>query len=286
MDATFLWKFKSENWSRLVVSDSATPWAVCSLPGSSVHAIFQAIVLEWIAISFSRGSSQPRDRTQVSRIVDRRFTVWATREVYERSKVLSKYYYCCLVAKVCDSLGTPWTVACQAPLSMASPRQEYWSELAFPSPGDLPVSGIKAASPAFSSVCHSVVSDSLRPHGLQHARLPCPSPTPRLAQTHVHRVGDAIQPSLPLSSPSSPAFNLSQHQGPFQWVSSSHQVAKVLELQLQHQSFQWILRNDFLYYGLVGSPCSPRDSQESSPACRWILYHWAMGETPADIKAY
>ena len=50
----------------------------CSLPGSSVHEIFQAIVLEWIAISFSRGSSQPRDQTQVSRIVDRRFTVWAT----------------------------------------------------------------------------------------------------------------------------------------------------------------------------------------------------------------
>ena len=49
----------------------------CSLPGSSVHGIFQAIVLEWIAISFSRGSSQPRDRTRVSRIVDRRFTVWA-----------------------------------------------------------------------------------------------------------------------------------------------------------------------------------------------------------------
>ena len=53
----------------------------CSLPGSSVHRIFQAIVLEWIAISFSRGSSQPRDRTRVSHIVDRRFTVWATREV-------------------------------------------------------------------------------------------------------------------------------------------------------------------------------------------------------------
>ena len=53
----------------------------CSLPGSSVHGIFQTIVLEWIAISFSKGSSQPRDRTQVSCIVDRRFTVWATKEV-------------------------------------------------------------------------------------------------------------------------------------------------------------------------------------------------------------
>ena len=63
-----------------------------------------------------------------------------------------------------------------------------------------------------------------------------------LAQTHVHLVSNAIQPSHPLSSPSPPAFNLSQHRGLFQWVSSLHQVAKVLELQLEHQSFQRILR--------------------------------------------
>ena len=61
-----------------------------------------------------------------------------------------------------------------------------------------------------------------------------------LTQTHFHWISDAIQPSHPLSSPSPPAFNLSQHWGLFQWVSSSHQVAKVLEFQLQHQSFQWI----------------------------------------------
>ena len=65
-------------------------------------------------------------------------------------------------------------------------------------------------------------------------------------QTHVHWVGDAIQPPHPLSSPCPPDFNLSQHQGLFQWVSSSHQVAKVLEFQLQHQPFQWIFRTDFL----------------------------------------
>ena len=64
-------------------------------------------------------------------------------------------------------------------------------------------------------------------------------------QTHVHWLGDAIQPSHPLSSPSPPAFNLSQHQGLYQWVSSSHQVAKVLEFQLQNQSFQWTFRTDF-----------------------------------------
>ena len=68
----------------------------------------------------------------------------------------------------------------------------------------------------------SVMSDSLWPHGLQHTRLPCPSPTPELAQTHVHWVGDPIQPSHPLSSTSPPAFNLSQHQGLFQWVSYLH----------------------------------------------------------------
>ena len=84
-------------------------------------------------------------------------------------------------------------------------------------------------------------------------------------QAHVHRVGAAIQPSHPLSSPSPPTFSLSQDQGLFKWVSSSYQVAKVLEFQLQHQSFQWIFRTDFLQDVLVGSPCSPRDSQESSP---------------------
>ena len=83
-------------------------------------------------------------------------------------------------------------------------------------------------------------------------------------QTHVHRAGDAMQPSHPLSSPSPLAPNPSQLRGIFQWVNSLHKVAKVLEFQLQHQSFQWTPRTDLLN-GLVGSPCSPRDSQESSP---------------------
>ena len=67
-----------------------------------------------------------------------------------------------------------------------------------------------------------------------------------LTQTHDHWVGDAIQSSHPLSCPSLPTFNLSQHQGLFKWISSSQQVAKVLEFQLQHQSFQWIFKTDFL----------------------------------------
>jgi len=84
-------------------------------------------------------------------------------------------------------------------------------------------------------------------------------------QTHVHRVSDAIQPSHPLSSPTPSAPNPSQHQGLFQWVNSSHEVAKVLEFQLQHHSFQRNPRADLPQNGLVGSPCSPRDSQKSSP---------------------
>ena len=123
----------------------------------------------------------------------------------------------------------------------------------------------------------SVVSDSLWPHEPQHVGAPCPSPSPGVhaarqaslpitksrsprsmpglpvhhqlpesTQTHVHRASDATQPSHPLSSPSPPALNLSQHQGLFKWVSSRHQVVKVLGFQLQHQSFQWTPRTDLL----------------------------------------
>ena len=91
--------------------------------------------------------------------------------------------------------------------------------------------------------------------------LPVHHQLPEFTQTQVHWVGDAIQPPHPLLSSFPPAFNLSQHQGLFKWVSTSHQVAKVLEFQLQHQSFQWLFRIDD---GLVGSSCCPRDSQESS----------------------
>ena len=76
--------------------------------------------------------------------------------------------------------------------------------------------------------------------------LPVHHQLPEFTQIHVHWVSDAIQPSHPLSSPS-PALNLSQHQGLLQWVSSSHQVAKVFSALLQHQSFQWIFRADFLW---------------------------------------
>ena len=138
----YYWTFQGTlSISHKVVSNFCHPMD-CSLPLSSVRGIFQARVLEWVAISFSRGSSQPRDWTWVSQIVGRRFTAWATREVH---------------------------------------------------------------------VLHCL---------------------PEIAQTPVHWEVDsnAIHPFHPLSSPSPPAFNLSQHQGLFLWISPLYQVAKVLEL--------------------------------------------------------
>ena len=120
-----------------------------------------------------------------------------------------------------------------------------------------------------SSVRCSLVTQSCPtlcdPMNRSTAGLPVHHQLPEFTQTHVYPVGDAIQPSHPLSSSSPLAPNPSQHQGLFQWVNSSHEVAKVLEFQLQHQSFQWTPRTDLLWNGLVASPCTPRDSQESSP---------------------
>ena len=121
----------------------------------------------------------------------------------------------------------------------------------------------------FSSVQFSSVTQSCLtlcdPMNHNTPGLPVHHQLPEFTQTHVHRVSDAIQPSHPLSSPSPPAPNPSQHQSLFQWVNSSHQVAEVLEFQLQHHSLQRNPRADFFQNGPVGSPCSPRDSQESSP---------------------
>ena len=156
----------------------------CPPPGSSVHGIFQARILEWVAIPISRGASQSRDLTLVSCFAGIFFTSWATIFVDCASIQFSSVAQLCLTP--CD------------PIDCSTPG--------------LPV----------------------------HHQLP------EFTQTHVHRICDAIQLSHPLSAPSPTAFNLSQHQGLFKWVSSSHQVAKVLEFQLQHQSFQWTPRTDLL----------------------------------------
>ena len=127
----------------------------CGPAGSSVHGIFQARILEQVAISYSRGSSQPKDRTGVS----------------------------------CVSCMGRWIFFFLPLYHLGSPIN---------------------ASVQFSRL---VVSNSLQPHELQP---PCPSPTPEFTQTQTHRVSDAIQPSHPLSSPSPPAPNPSQHQNLFQ----------------------------------------------------------------------
>ena len=142
----------------------------------------------------------------------------------------------------------------------------------------------KSAGRGFSGLLfsHSVISNSLQPHRLQHSRLPCPSPTPG-AYSYSCSLSWWCHPTIssfviPFSShlQSFPALGspkmgengsfhqgLSQHQGLFIRV-SSHQLAKGLDFQFQHQSFQWTFRTDFLQDGLVGCPCSTKDSQESS----------------------
>ena len=133
-----------------------------------------------------------------------------------------------------------------------------------------------------NSCCYSISKSCLTcsdPSDCNTPGFPVIHYLPKFAQTHVHWVNDAIQPSHPLSPSSPSALNLSQHQGLFQWLRSSHQMVKVLELQLQHQSFQWIFRVDFLEGWLVWYLCCPRDSQEfSSPT---VQKHQLFGTQPS-----
>ena len=160
----------------------------CSLTGSSIHGIFQARILEWFAISFSRMNLEAIILSQINR----------------SQKVNATWFHFHVESKVVTLTET-------------------------------------GSSVQFSSVTQSTLWD---PMNRSTPGLPVHHQLLESAQTHVHWVGDAIQPSHPLLSPSPPAFNLSQHRGLFQWVNSSHQVAKVLVFQLQHQSFQWTPRTD------------------------------------------
>ena len=184
------------------MSNSCNP-TDCSLPDSSVHGIFQERILEWVALSFSRESSWPRDLTQVSCIAGGFLTDWATREalyshLYNRvaksvfprpdlTKVVS--------SKIVQLLSyvrlfvIPWTAANQASLSITNTQ-----------------SLLKLM--CTSQWSHPIISSSVGPFSFYLQSFPA--------------------------------------SGSFQWVTSSHQVAKVLELQLQHQSCQWIFRLDFL----------------------------------------
>ena len=118
-------------------------------------------------------------------------------------------------------------------------------------------SAVIFTSVQFSSLAQSCLT-LCNPMDCSTPGLPVHCQLPEFIQTHIHQVSDAIQPSHPLSSPSPPAFNLCQYQGLFQWVSSLNKVAKVLEFQLQHQSFQGIFRTDLLWDGLVESSPTPQ----------------------------
>ena len=180
-----------------------------SQKGSSLHGILKARILEWVAISLSRGSSRPTDRTQVSHITGR----------LGRASIPGK----CYLLSPTQLFATPWTAAGQDLLSMGFSRQEYGSELPFPSPGDLPNPGMEPGSPVLQvdslkqyfqfQFSRSVKSNSLRPHGARQASLSITNgwslPKPMSIES--------VMPSnhLILSSPSPPALNLSQHQGLF-----------------------------------------------------------------------
>ena len=147
--------------------------------------------------------------------------------------IYTHVYFCCFIAKSRLTLGTLWTMTCQAPLSVEFPRQEYWSGLPFPPPEDLPHPGIELSSPMssalqanslptepFSSVQFSSVAQSCptlcNPMNRNTPGLPVHHQLLEFTQTHIHWVSDAIQPSHPLSSPSPLAPNPSQHQNLFQ----------------------------------------------------------------------
>ena len=159
-----------------------------------------------------------------------------------------------------------WSTGLSKSIRVLCGFDSSWPTLQFPGPAE-PLVLLCRSAPLLKLLCANLLQSCptlCNSMNRSTPGLPVHHQLPEFTQTHVHRVGDAIQPSHPLSSPSPPAPSPSQHQGLFQWVSSSNKVAKVLEFQLQHQSFQWTLRTDLLQDGLIGSPCGPRDSQESS----------------------
>ena len=149
----------------------------------------------------------------------RQFLKW---EVRVKTRV-----HVCSVARLCPILCNPMDCACQASLSMGCPRQEYWSGSPFPTPGNLSNPEVELTSAAVAGgffttgspgkplnkgcCCCSVVFNSMWPHGLQHAQLSCPSPSPGVCSNSRPWVNDATQLFHPVLSPSPPAFNLSQH---------------------------------------------------------------------------
>ena len=190
------------NYQKLWVSEVKVAQlclALCDPIDYTVHEILQARILEWVAFPFSRGSSQPRDRTQLSCIAGRFFTSWAIREAHQKKK--KKIFF--------------WT--------HTNPIDPNSSLFLSHSPTSLSFRKQLTDLLPFNSVTQWCLTD---PIDRSTPSLPAHHQLPEFTQSHVHWVGDAIQPSHPLLSPSLPAFKLSQHQGLFKWVSFSHQMAK------------------------------------------------------------
>ena len=221
-----------------------------SSPGSSAHGFLQARILEWVVIPFSRRFSLLRDWTRVSCIVSRLFTIWTTCYFAPVCKVLS----------VISNSATLWTIARQTPLPTGFSRQEYWSGLPYPTPGDLPNPGIEPTSPLslalagrffttsaiwkahilcqLSSVVQSC--NSLRPLALQHTKLPCPTPSPGAcsnscpsSQWYHPNISSSVVPfsSRLQSFPASGSFQMSQF-----FTSGSQSIrysASVLPMNIQ-----------------------------------------------------
>ena len=123
-----------------------------SLPGYSAHGIFQARILEWVAVSFSRGFPQPMDWTCISWSGKRIIYQWTIREAQSLPYKEVNQLFSAQLLQSCPTLVTPWTVARQAPLSKGFFKQEYWSELPHPPPGNLPDPGTELPSPALQVV--------------------------------------------------------------------------------------------------------------------------------------
>ena len=224
------WKGENRWVPHEKVKVKSLSWVQLFMTPRTIHGISHARILEWVAISFYRRWEKKIFKSSFWSVIF--FYSMQQRTISRLWRVTRSGFY----VTTSDEYLCGWT---EKKLQSTSQGQIEFSSLAQSCP----------------TLCY--------PMDCSTPGLPDLHQLPELPQTHVNWVSDAIQPSHPLSPSSPPAFNLSNHQDLFQWVSSSHQVAKLLEIQLQHQSFQWIFRTDFLW--LVWSPCSPRDSQESSP---------------------
>ena len=185
----------------------------CSSPGSSIHRILQARILEWVAMHSFR---------------------WSSCERIEPMSLMSP--------ALASGFFTPALPGVSIVFNSRTPSIHSHT-LESLLGGPLPLNWNLITKYSKYSCCCSIAQScpTLWPHGPQHTSPPCPSPSPGVCPIHAHCIGDAIEPSHPVM-PSCPALDLFQHQKLFQWVICSYQMTKILELQLQHQSFQWIFR--------------------------------------------